>query len=58
MVSTTSIRLMAAYTEWQNQNIYSAASALTDGEHRGLMPGTSMELDSLSVNSLLEVYYT
>ncbi|MDH3693618.1 MAG: damage-inducible protein DinB [Gammaproteobacteria bacterium] len=34
MISTEYIRLMAAYTSWQNQNIYHAADTLSDIERK------------------------
>jgi len=34
MISTEYVRLMAAYTEWQNRNIYQAAGTLTDAERK------------------------
>ena len=34
MISTTYIRMMAAYTEWQNRNTYRAANTLTDEERQ------------------------
>ena len=34
MISPDYVRLMAAYTRWQNRSIYSAAATLDDGERR------------------------
>lgn len=34
MISTEYVRLMAAYTGWQNRNIYQAAGTLTDAERK------------------------
>jgi len=34
MVSTEYVRLMAAYTHWQNQSLYTAADGLKDPERR------------------------
>ncbi len=34
MISTEYIRLMAAYTAWQNQNVYQSADTLSDEERK------------------------
>ena len=34
MISIDYIRLMAAYSEWQNSSIYDAAAGLTEAERR------------------------
>jgi uncharacterized damage-inducible protein DinB len=34
MISTDYVRLMAAYTRWQNDSIYTAADGLTDSDRR------------------------
>jgi uncharacterized damage-inducible protein DinB len=43
MISTEFIRLMAAYSEWQNRSVFTAADSLTDGirrEDRGAFFGS------------------